>query len=667
MSEPDEAAATTALQRQIADLRQTLDSIRAGGVDAVISGLPGHEQVYSLTSADRPYRLLVEEMNEGALMVSGRGVVLYANARMIELTGRPGRLVGSAAADLVAPADRAALVLLLDQAPGEHGRHEMTLLAPRGGIPVLAAASCLDLEGTRVHCLILSDLRQQKEVEARLRAGERRLEQFLDAVPVGLRITDAQADTQYLNTEARRQLSHVGLADVAVGEVKAAYVGSATDEPAAAVDLPLARALRGETSHTDDLDLRGPDGSRLPVELWGTSILDDSGAVEFGIVASADVTRRREIQHTIVEQATLLELAHDAVIVWDDASGIRYWNRGAELTYGFSRETALGRLPSELLHTELPEPWDRVRSALDTVGQWEGELRQVDAAGSAITVAARLAPHPGPDRAGVGIVEVNRDITARKAAEVALAERAGAVIRANQELHRSNQDLEQFAYAASHDLAEPLRAISLPITLLSRRYAGQLDEDADAYISFIVDGCARMQQMIDSLLVYSRVGRLESRTETVDLSRVLEGVLEQLRPTIEERRAVVTSDPLPVVVAVPVQMTQVLQNLVSNALKFTAPDVVPRAHVGCERRGASWWVTVDDNGIGIDPAHRERVFGMFKRLHSREEYPGTGIGLALVKKIVERHGGEVGVEDGPAGTGCRFWFTLPADASTSPS
>lgn len=228
------------------------------------------------------------------------------------------------------------------------------------------------------------------------------------------------------------------------------------------------------------------------------------------------------------------------------------------------------------------------------------------------------------------------------------------------ELARSNDELEQFAYVASHDLSEPLRAISGPISFVARRYRGRLDPEADEFIAFAVDGCQRMQQLIDGLLAYSRVGRLETPLGPVDCNLVMNGVLASLGPAIVESGAIVQVGDLPVVTAEANQLGQVLRNLVSNAIKFVPTGRTPEVSVEANLVGDRWRFTVTDNGIGIAAEHRERIFGMFKRLHSREEYVGTGIGLALAKKIVERHGGSIGVEDGPGGVGSRFWFTLPA-------
>ena len=226
------------------------------------------------------------------------------------------------------------------------------------------------------------------------------------------------------------------------------------------------------------------------------------------------------------------------------------------------------------------------------------------------------------------------------------------------ELERSNADLEQFAYAASHDLSEPLRTVAGFSELLRQRYDGQLDPEADGYISFIGDGVKRMQQLIDDLLLYSRVGRAPLREETVDLEAVFREVLGWLAPAIEERGAQITHDPLPAVRGEPGQIAQVLQNLVANAIKFTAPATVPQIHVSARRSGGSVQVSVADNGIGIDGGG-DVIFKMFGRLHPVDTYPGTGIGLALAKRVVEAHGGRIWVDTAPGG-GSVFSFTLPA-------
>ncbi len=226
------------------------------------------------------------------------------------------------------------------------------------------------------------------------------------------------------------------------------------------------------------------------------------------------------------------------------------------------------------------------------------------------------------------------------------------------QLQRVNDDLQQFAYVASHDLREPLRTMMSYLQLLARHYHGQLDETAAEYIGYAVDGARRMQTLIADLLTYAQVETQGIEWTETDSEAVLEGVLRDLQLAVAESGAVVTHDPLPIVSAVPGQLKQVFENLFSNALKFRGPEP-PRIHLSAQRQGMDWLFSVRDHGIGLDLKQRARIFQMFQRLHTSKEYPGTGIGLALCKKIVERHGGRIWVESAP-GQGATFFFTLPA-------
>ncbi len=242
------------------------------------------------------------------------------------------------------------------------------------------------------------------------------------------------------------------------------------------------------------------------------------------------------------------------------------------------------------------------------------------------------------------------EIAERQRVEEALRERTEA-------LERSNRELEQFAYIASHDLQEPLRMVTSYLQLLERRYKDSLDSDADEFIAYAVDGAARMQGLINDLLMYSRVGTRGKPLEPTDCSAVLKSVLANLQVAIEENGAVVTYDTLPTVMADETQLMRVFQNLISNAIKFRS-DLPPEIHVEIERNDGEWLFSVRDNGIGIAPQYFERIFIIFQRLHNRSKYPGTGIGLAVCKKIVERHGGRICVASEPE-KGSTFYFTIP--------
>ncbi len=221
----------------------------------------------------------------------------------------------------------------------------------------------------------------------------------------------------------------------------------------------------------------------------------------------------------------------------------------------------------------------------------------------------------------------------------------------------SNDRSEPFAYVSSHDLREPLRMITSFLELLQKRYADNLDEDANDFINFAVEGAKRMDLMINDFLEYSRVGSQERKFEYVPSEKILETVLINLKPSIEDSNAIITHDPLPLIYANEPQMIQLFQNLISNALKYRG-EKDPQVHISAQELENEWLFSVSDNGIGIDPNHQDRIFSIFKRLHPRQEYEGTGIGLSICKRIVERHGGYIWVES-ELNKGTTFYFTLP--------
>jgi PAS domain S-box-containing protein len=323
--------------------------------------------------------------------------------------------------------------------------------------------------------------------------------------------------------------------------------------------------------------------------------------------------------------------------------------------FEYTREEVVGKTSVDLGIAE-PEAQAQIAAELQATGHVSDfECTRTTKSGGRLALSLNL------DWVSIGgaryVLTTIRDITKRKQAEEKLKQTV-------EELARSNTELQQFAYVASHDLQEPLRMIASYTQLLARRYKGKLDADADEFITFAVDGATRMQRLINDLLAYSRVGTQGKAPQPMSSEVVLEDALANLQIAITESQAIVTHDPLPIVPADETQLLQLFQNLIGNALKFRA-EQPPQVHISAQARGHEWLFSVRDNGIGLEPQYAERIFVVFQRLHTRENYPGTGIGLAICKRIVERHGGHIWVESQP-GQGTTFYFTLPSgDVSKS--
>ncbi len=380
----------------------------------------------------------------------------------------------------------------------------------------------------------------------------------------------------------------------------------------------------------------------------------------------AEVRRERrraleELRESEARYRNLVESARDIIFTISQEGKITSLNPAFEAITGWSRAEWIDKSFVPIVHPDDLSSVDEIyRRVMNGETPQRFELRIRTKSGSYATMEFTVTPQLYDEKAisGLGIA---RDITERKRMEEALRRaHDGLEMRVQErtaELARSNAELEQFAYVASHDLQEPLRMISGFTRLLARRYKGKLDKSADEYIAYIVDGAARMQRMIEDLLAYSRVGTQGKSFEPTNLEAVFDQAVTNLGVAIEHNGAAVTHDPLPTVMADDSQMVQLFQNLISNGIKFRGEEV-PRVHISARIKENEWIFSVRDNGIGIAPEFFDRLFQLFQREYTRDKYPGTGIGLAICKKIVERHGGRIWAESEP-GKGSIFYFTIP--------
>ena len=412
-----------------------------------------------------------------------------------------------------------------------------------------------------------------------------------------------------------------------------------------------AEALRLSTGvHTVEFEnrYRCKDGSYKRL-LWTAT-----PSVEERLIfcVARDITERDIAEHAHAHLAAIVESSHDAILSKSPEATIMSWNAGAERIYGYAPHEVIGKSVSLLVPDDRP---DEVAQIMRQIKRGERidriESVRVRKDGSHIPVSLTISPMYDHEGNISGASTIGQDISERKNLERQLETK-------RRELERSNAELEQFVYMASHDLQEPLRKVASFLELLSARYSGTLDRDADEFIAFAVDGARRMQVLIRDLLKLSRARRNADSFQPVETEAALEAAVVNLSKGIEEADATITHDTLPIVLGDPTQLTQLFQNLIGNAVKFRKRNVPVRIHVAATGCGDKATFEVRDNGIGIKPEYVDRIFVMFRRLHSQEQYPGTGIGLTLCKKIVENHGGEIWVESEP-GMGSTFFFTVP--------
>ena len=620
----------------------------------------------ALRESEERFRRTFELAGSGLAHVDLDGRFIRVNRRLCEMFGySEAELVGMLVKDLSHPEDRDAVderrkKLITGEV--ETLRLEKRYLRKDGGTLWMNVAIAMerDAAGRPLYAVsVLDDITARKHAEEALRESEARYRSTFELAGSG--IAHIGLDRKFIR--ANRRLCEI------LGYPEHELVGKTGRQISHPDDLDVINAQRkrlyaGEIDHVrlEKRYLR-KDGSTVWVAFSMVLERDAEGRPAYEIAIFDDITERKRAERALRESEerfrSLTQLSSDWYWEQDETFALRFMSQRMGEKTGLAASAFIGRKRWDQPALNLgDEDWARHRAQLERREPFrEFEMERANPAGGTRWVSVTGEPVYDENGKFRGYRGVGSDVTERKRAEAELHRAHDELAKKAEELERSNAELEQFAYVASHDLQEPLRMVSSYTQLLAKRYKDQLPAEAQEFMHFTVDGAARMKQLIEDLLAYSRVGTKGKELVPVSLEAPLKRALTNLRTAIEESGATVSADALPTVDADEVQLAQVFQNLIGNALKFRG-KAAPRIHVGAAEQAGEWQISIADNGIGIEPQYFERIFMLFQRLHAMGEYPGTGIGLAICKKVAERHGGRIWVSSTP-GAGSTFHFTLP--------
>ena len=405
---------------------------------------------------------------------------------------------------------------------------------------------------------------------------------------------------------------------------------------------------RGERVEHFETIRRRKDGKLLDISLTISPVRDKRGNIIGASKMARDTTETKRVERSARLLSAIVDSSDDAIVSKDLDGTITSWNKSAERLFGYKAEEIIGQSVTVLIppdrQQEEPKIIERLKSG-ERVDHFETIRRRKD--GTLLEISLTISPVRDGQGRIVGASKIARDITERRRVEA--------------EIRRVNQGLEQFAFSASHDLQEPLRSIKIYSELLIRRYSSKLDAEGLEFLGYLRTGAMRMESLVADLLAYTQISKAEQQHEIVDPNAILKTVLESLAGAISEGQARITSEPLPPLPIYGRHLQSLLQNLIGNAIKYRSKERIPEIHVRADLQGTDWVFSVSDNGIGLAPQYKENIFGLFQRLHTSEEYPGTGMGLAICQRIVAQYHGQIWVESEP-GRGSTFRFSIPAQA-----
>ena len=590
---------------------------------------------------------------------------MQALATSIQRANRSGNRNNSFSPQLASPMPqlRQQIKLLVDQEKKRLKQQQTTLHQQQQTTnQVLGLTATLGILGSLAAVYLFDRL--DRELAARqlnLQENNIRLKAILENVVDGILTIDEQGHIQSFNQAAQQMFGY--LPQEVMGKNLKMLLGiSYTTDSVQTLNQFVGRDL-SKIRHLQETWGRRRDGAVFPLELVFSEMQLAHQRLLIGILR--DISDRKQAQERERRQAHLLDLANDTIIVRDGDDRITYWNQGAERMYGYSKMEALGQITHELLQTQFSEPFDQLVERFQEEGYWRGELIHRRKDGNYIQVSSRWTLQYDGEGEPLSTLEINSDITERKQAEEALKKRAQELAKlsfqlaqANQTLEKRNQELDQFAYIVSHDLKAPLRAIANLSQWIEEDLSSHLTPETAHNMNLLRGRVYRMEALIDGVLQYSRIGRVKSRIERVNVADVVAEAIDSLAPP--DHFKIKVQPALPILKSERLPLLQVFTNLIGNSIKHHHGST-GQILVAAKDLGHAYEFQVKDNGPGISPRYHEKIFGIFQTLEARDKVESTGVGLSLVKKIVENQGGSIRIES-DLGQGASFYFTWMKDA-----
>jgi PAS domain S-box-containing protein len=643
---------TATLKRQLSEANETLRAIRNSEVDALVMESPRGRQVYTLHTADHPYRILVQQMNEGALILSREAVTLHANPRFAGLVrALPEQLIAHAIRPWVAPEDRLRFNRAIDAAfSGNEQRLELSFLT--GGeegerVPVVLSLAPLSLDTVDAVCGVVTDLRERRRREG-LERAELMATSVMDHSTAAVMITDLdgriiRANTAALALSARPVISEKFEAAFPLNFDSSPSVNALFGRARPSAGMLVRMALSGGTYRGIQARTKDANGSVVELHISAGPFTPLGDEISGAIFTLADVTALKNSERQF---RALAESIPQIVWILDRSGRLEYCNTVGTEYFGKTVEE-LAECGNDVVHPADRSRAEEARQQFVHSGQpLQAEWRLVGRDGKARWFLVRALPIRDSNGQITQWFGTSTDVDAQKHVE--------------NELRRANADLEHFAYAASHDFQEPLRMVTAFAQMLQKELGQDLPETSAMALNYVLEGTDRLSALLRNLQTYMVAGRSpEWPKEEIDCNEVLKEAMANLRLPIKQSGAVIRAQQLPRIICPRIHLLELFQNLVNNAIKYRS-DEPPQIQICVNACNGDWVFSVRDNGIGIAPQHQQNIFDVFKRLHGNN-IPGTGMGLAICRRLVEQHGGRIWVESEP-NRGSVFHFSLPASA-----